>query len=374
MGRVLELMDLLTLFLGFNNKLAGSYEDSVYDPNLVEKARKLVLLNPTCIHGVGDVFAIFSAFNYLNFAVKQNKNIGYGFKSKLENFALYVFHKYTGIDLYVDNDNGIPILFVSIYGFVFSFHSVSFKNLSFKSALERETPIYFDGIRKQEHASRIFSYALDKREAINNLNMNSSNNRGSYRQSEPNDSRESPSKKPHSSSYNGNLNVNVDLYNINDIIRDFHLDFLCTTKETRNNIAIVISTLYLYKDIVSSSSPQLPLEIQKGLLRDIIIHSYSVIECIELEVGAKLKGERRNSGSTRKESQQLDSEYLKAFKNHFSMSGDTKTFYDQYRIDRNNVHLSKNQNIYDDDVYSTKTVEKYIRFLMNYLDFLYHNF
>lgn len=64
-------------------------DNEIVDPKLVNVSQRII--QNSVANTLGDAFALISAFNYLNFAVKQKPEVGYEFKSLLEN-ATYAIH------------------------------------------------------------------------------------------------------------------------------------------------------------------------------------------------------------------------------------------------------------------------------------------
>lgn len=131
---------------------------SLVDDNLVLKASYFI--RKCTINNVDDAFLVFSSFNYLNFAVKQEgykKLIGYFFKSKLNEPIIKCIDKKLPIKFNLSYDKDMAILYVGFDNFVFSFHNPTLDN-ELKDKLTDD--VDFDNVYKQKAAAFIFKKAL----------------------------------------------------------------------------------------------------------------------------------------------------------------------------------------------------------------------
>ena len=331
-------------------------DNEIVDPKLVNVSQRII--HNSVANTLGDAFALASAFNYLNFAVKQRPEIGYEFKSLLEN-ATYVIHTADKNVLFyysIQED----ALYISFYSFVFSFHCPGL-SVSLKRRLSQEQPIQFDGIRKQKCAGSILKCAL-KNPDCTYLNRLDDDNNGNYSKY---------TRSNNTMNKNSNcLKMTYDYYpySLNDIIRDYHLRELTTSKDYCNNIAIVIKSLFNYHDMINSNMFVNEPYLERAMFREIITQSYSVLEVIELEIGALLLHINRQ---TKSDDEQCRKELDRRVKN---IGDKEKRKMDEFRQLRNNVHLSKSQSIADEPQYSRKNVEYWFNFMKEYVNYLYMNY
>jgi hypothetical protein len=220
----------------------------------------------------------------------------------------------------------------------------------------KTNPISFDGIRKQPVAELILKSAL----TFNDLTIYKP------KKQPTNTYVESTRSKAESKI---NINFSFTPYNVDTIIKELHLYELTTTKVTADNIANVIQTLYFYMDSINGYGDKLPTTIRQTLFREIIIESFSVIQCIQLEVGALLLNKIRNSHQSRDD----DKECFEAFETIAYLKPNSKEemIFKKYLSARNNVHLSKYQNIMDVTTYNAETVAEYINYMNQYIDYVY---
>lgn len=135
---------------------------NIVEDRLVKKSFNIIeYVKP---NSVNEAFLIYSAFNYLNFAVKQgeeNKSkITYKFKGKIENLTVLAEKTNSKIKFYLGIDKNMSILYVKFEDFIFSFHRVNFKNKCNIEYFSSKEPIIFDNLKKQVYAKQILEFAL----------------------------------------------------------------------------------------------------------------------------------------------------------------------------------------------------------------------
>ncbi len=311
-------------------------------------------------------FFYFAAINYLNAATKHNKAIGYRFKSCLPRIVTECYKKrIPDVRFYLTKDGKGEVLYC-LFGesFTFSFHSPSINEPTLKTALERAKPIRFDGIRKQLCADRILQKAADLL-------------KGPTQKAQTAVSK--PSARDQSTSYsnrNGKASsapTNFEIYSIGKVIDDFHLNRLISNPQTRENVAVVISTLYFYADLIRETN--LPHHIRKEFFREMVTQSFSVVEAVEIDIGRLIA--RRNGkdlpsdhGKDPKEDQQI---CVNLCHKEFPMEPSTSRLYTEYKQLRHNVHLCKEQQIINSSYYTEETTEDWFEFMHQYLNYLASN-
>lgn len=297
------------------------------------------------IQTMGDAFLLWSAFNYLNFAANQATG-DYSFKDQMEEAALKTHQAVKEVRFYYEGYQ--DILYVSFYGFVFSFQKVPLRP-KLKDLLSHQAPIVFDGVRKQACAASILKVAMK------NPDLSSHSNPGEYLSSSS------------ETDYGERCTFLVKPYRLSDISDDYyHLRELTSTPEMRRNIAIVIRQMYFYCDLVTKANPPLEPLLERAIYRDIIILSYSVIQAIEIELGSMILGTPRHGNN-----QAYDRRCYDALQDVIAVYGKEKRMMNEYRALRNNVHLSKKQSIETDKAYTRGEVDHWLRFMQQYLDYLY---
>lgn len=303
------------------------------------------LIQKLPVQTMGDAFLIWSAFNYLNFAA--NKNTGdYSFKDQMEEAVLKTHQAIEKVRFYYEAYQ--DILYVSFYGFVFSFQKVPLRP-KLKDLLSRQTPIAFDGVRKQACTTSILKVAMKNPDLSCRLN---------------------PGECPSSSNetdYGERCTFFLKPYRLSDISNDYyHLHELTSTLEMRRNIAIVIRQMYFYCDLATKANPPLEPLLERAIYRDIIILSYSVIQAIEIELGSMILGTPRRGNNPR-----YDQRCVKALHDVINIQKEELRMYNEYRTLRNNVHLSKKQSIETDKAYTRGEVDHWLMFMQQYLEYLY---
>lgn len=166
-----------------------------------------------------------------------------------------------------------------------------------------------------------------------------------------------------------NVNFSFKPYSLEQIISDLRINKVITNQNTIRNIASTVQTIYFYKDLISNNRNNLPIGIIQNLLKELIIQSFSILECIEIELGAKLLNINRNTGNQRKSE---DLECLKAVSNtlRFPSNSIELELYKYFKNCRHNVHLSKSQNIFDTNSLNERNVTTLMSFLTQYIEYI----
>lgn len=316
------------------NQLAGSNQNNklLVDNDLVDIANQVT--NNYTINDAKDAFLYFAALNYLNSVVKIDHSISYKFKSLVQNGVNAVLNKKIyGISMYYNICE--KVTFISFANFIFSFHFVQLDS-SLTKILMNQQIIKFDGIRKHPCGDLIFKEALKIKKIY------------------------------FSQTRNDNYSKSDD---INNIIQTYNLDQIVTNENLKRNIAIVLLQLHYIDDhIINDNIPQY---LNKAFYRDIIILSFSVLEALELEIGAKILRERTDKiYLSNKDRIDNENRFRKAYSDNINMDSETKKYFSNYKFKRNNVHLSKQQVIEFDDDYSKEKVVKFLVFMEEYMNFM----
>jgi len=302
-------------------------------------------------------FTYFTAINYLNFAVKKDKSITYFFKKYVEP-ACYaaVYSRPKGLTIYYNAKERLVL--ASFYGFIYSFHEITFTNMDLAVCLSQSKPITFDGVRKQACANELFAKVIFKKNAPK-----------TSKSIERNESYAEPLKER---KLNGGIRYTFDCdhYPLQEIANDFHLNQLSGSKTLTKNVAIVISTLYFYNDIINSSQPRLPDWLIRSIYREIITQSFSIVEALEIEYGARSVGKEMYAGRSSKVSRKENQKYKGEFDKLIGMDPSTAKMYKHFKELRNNVHLSKEQSIENQSELNAQTVSEFIDFMCQYIQFL----
>ena len=328
------------------------------DQSLVEIANKII--NNCTINNIDDVFLCFSAFNYLNFATKKEKSIGYTFKNKIYDIVYKTLNNgIKNVEFYYEASG---ILYVKFHSFIFSFHSVNMRNLS--DYLMRLPRITFDNIRKQPCADPILRAALTKSNIVynNKVNNNYNNNNNNY-----NYQNNSYSQSNTLSNNYHNMTYSYRPYTVEQMIDVYHIRKFVTTTEAAQNIGTVLCGLYYTFDLVCNSNPPLPVHMAKRFYHEIIVYSYSIIEAIEFEIGAKKLGIVRN---WYQHDRDKDERCAKEFNKYVNIPTNIERKFEAYRNLRNNVHLSKFQNILGQKEYNLKDVNEMVTLMAEYIEYL----
>ena len=163
------------------------------------------------------------------------------------------------------------------------------------------------------------------------------------------------------------FSYSVEFVKLDDIIEEYKLDNLCATKNVKKNIAIAIAHMYYLKEEIDSTKPSLPKHIEKSLYRGIVCDCVNVIEAIEYDLGAKLLEVKRDK--TNKISDKICRSAIMIISD-FASGNKENELYEEYRLLRKSVSLSKNLDIESDSVYSKKDTNKWMNFMKEYLLYL----
>ncbi len=184
-------------------------------------------------------------------------------------------------------------------------------------------------------------------------------------------------------------NIKYYPYSIAQIKKDYHLDVLCPARTAqKENIALSIKLLYFFCDMLKSTFTN---DIEILMCREIIILSYSILDGIVGCLGFKMQ-EQCNKCNRRcsyyfNEMSSSDTEFeneeksFKRAKKHLEdckilyWSKGAKDFHSMYRNYRNNIHLTKNAKVINNDpFYTRESSNKAVEFLQEFIDVLYHNY
>lgn len=180
-------------------------------------------------------------------------------------------------------------------------------------------------------------------------------------------------------------------YSLEDIKKDYYLHNTCVEDTAQlENIAITIQSLYFYHDILVSNT--YPRSIEASLCRTIVIMSYSILEAIVVSLGYKLQCFCANCNmansckfcSNSMFSSTTKNNELFAFQNAdryltdigiINFTDNARTFYNEFRYTRNNIHLERNaQVITNDKMYTKDYCNTAIEFLQNFIEMLNSNY
>lgn len=343
-----------SFFNNLNEVVKEHQNDNEY-PNveLANLAVKIIKNQP--IRNKNDAFLVFSALNYLNYATKKERCIGYSFKSAIKDVVNKIRRANSCADLYYSSQG--DILYAAFDNFLFSFHNPSLDNEQ-KAALSLGRWITFDGIKKQPCATLIFNEAI---RLINSATYVNQNNNVEQTRSviRENNCTNKCTFTP--------LN-----FSIQSIIDHYHLRYITTSEEVATNCALVINLMYFYRDLIKSASPKLDEKIERSLFREMITQTYSVIEAVEIEIGSMLLGVTRPN----KHDLILDQKCISATRKITNIPGGSNEsiLKGEYKRLRNNVHLSKKQSILNDENYTRNSVVMWFSFMEQYLNYLYAQF
>lgn len=323
--------------------------DSV-DNNLVKQSSTIIDI--LRIRTLADAFLVWACFNYLNFAVKKNKAIGYSFKSKIEQ-RIYDTRECRGdVDFYYSYEG--DVVYVSFYGFTFSFHNAGL-SVELKRDLSNERKIVFDGVKKQACATSILLAAF-RNPGLSSLRQNVMQTPFSSKNEATTDDYCHYTFKA----------VNFSFQELCDV---FHLRSLIFEEESIKNTVIIFKEMYFYRGLITTAIPRLDPMVEKALFREIIIAAQSVIDDIELGIGARLLGIERPSKHDPKFDSRCRKELNKIiYVPSSSKEGMTRKSFNQLR---NNVHLSKKQSIATDPAYCAEEITRYLDYMRQYLNYLY---
>ena len=248
-----------SFFNNLNEVVKEHQNDNDY-PNveLANLAVKIIKNQP--IRNKNDAFLVFSALNYLNYATKKERCIGYSFKSAIKDVVNKIRRANSCVDLYYSSQG--DILYAAFDNFVFSFHNPSLDNEQ-KAALSLGRWITFDGIKKQPCATLIFNEAI---RLINSATYVNQNNNVEQTRSviRENNCTNKCTFTP--------LN-----FSIQSIIDHYHLRYITTSEEVATNCALVINLMFFYRDLIKSANPKLDDKIERSLFREMITQTDSVI-------------------------------------------------------------------------------------------------
>lgn len=335
----------------FAKKHQGEMDPDLNNQNAINIAHYGVFDHD--IVDIKDAFFVFASFNFLNASRKRN-NIDTSFVSEISRRINETLKTCPSVKFYYyDSDKG-RVIYVNFYSFIMSYINFPIDS-NLANQLKKMPPINFDGIKKQDCASLILRNAYTQIKASNKVN---------------NQQIIKPTSTQVNTSSGRTSNYSYLPYDINDITRDFHLMELSSTKFTASNMAVVIKTMFFMKDLIDSSNPPLEKEIEKALYREIIVNTYSVVEVVELEAGAQILNQVRNSSN---HDRARDKKYLDALKKEVVIlkNSPEEKFYNEYRQARNNIHLSKKQDILKDGIFAQSKVEEFFSFMSQYLEFIY---
>lgn len=321
------------------------------DYELLERSQYII--SNTAIRNIQDAFLFFSALNYLNACIKVDKACAsYSFKSDIQRGVNTIkYNNIDGISMFYERHE--HLFLINFYDFIFSYHCPGLDDETI-NYLSNQREIVFDGIRKQCVADLILRAAL-KRSTGLSLESDRYNANNSQKD------------------FKGNIKPNCSFlynkYQIEDIIQEFHLHDLTTNKVSAHNIAIVIAEIYFYYDLIKNSVPILDDMLKKALYREIIIQSYSICETLECELGYKYLGLEYSSSLTEDDQNKAKA----ACRCHVikMKEGGASKFYDEFKKQRHNVHLCKNQNIENDPYYNQEHVDYVFLFTRKYIQLMY---
>ncbi len=336
------------------NAAEHQFDNNSVDNSLVK--RSFSTIENLRIKSLGDAFLVWASFNYLNFAVKKDRSIGYSFKRKIERCVYETRAQREDVDFYYEYQG--DVLYVSFYGFIFSFHNASLSN-DLKESLSHQKRIEFDGIRKQVCATSILMAAMKNPGLSNELPI----------QPMVNNSSDIVKQKPKMTDPYTRFSFNAVDFTLDEICEAFNLRYLTTSKESMYNIAIVIREMYFYKDLVNTANPALDPSLEKAIYREIFTQAYSVIEAIEIEIGAMLLGIQRPA----KHDPTLDRRCVAELNKIINVPSSSKEgqMRKKFHDLRNNVHLSKKQSILSDPSYCPEEIYHYLEYMRQYLQYLY---
>lgn len=336
------------------NTLNHQYDNDPVNNDLVKTSFNII--ENLKIKSLGDAFLVWAAFNYLNFAVKKNPSIRYDFKRRIEQRVYETRANRGDVNFYYEYQG--DVLYISFYGFTFSFHNAGLSS-DLKESLSSEDRIVFDGIRKQACATSILLAALKNPDASKNFSA-----QGGRTSQSSNHSQKPKLVDPYTQYTFEAVDFTVD-----ELCDVFHLKYLTTSKESMHNIALVIREMYFYKDLVTRATPELDPELERVIYREIFIQTYSVIEAVEIEIGAMLKGIQRPA----KHDAELDGKCLAELNKIINIPPSSKEgkMRKMFKDLRNNVHLSKKQSIASNPFYSPEEVMNYFEYMRQYLSYLF---
>ena len=187
-----------------------------------------------------------------------------------------------------------------------------------------------------------------------------------------------------------NVTFELPNYSLEQIKNDYYLYDLCVKGTAQlENIAITIQSLYFYHKILIAAN--YPKAIESSLCRTIIIMSYSVLEAIVISVGYKIqhrcqycrhpcvfysnsmfKDEKTHSNEMR--AFQNADEYLRKI-GIINLTAQARAYYDDFRDNRNNVHLARNSEVISrDHAYTRQGCNSAIEFLQSIIELIQNNF
>lgn len=186
------------------------------------------------------------------------------------------------------------------------------------------------------------------------------------------------------------VTFNLPNYSLNQIKKDYYLYDLCVNDTSQlENIAITIQSLYFYQSILVSNDFSRSFE--ASLCRTIIIMSYSILEAIVISTGYKIQNYCkvcRHSCSYCSSSMFKDinthNNEMRAFTRAadflektkiISLTRPAKMYFDNFRDNRNNVHLARNSKVItEDQTYTRNECNSAIIFLQSIIKMIYNNY
>ena len=187
-----------------------------------------------------------------------------------------------------------------------------------------------------------------------------------------------------------NINFNHNIISLDVIKKAYYLNKLGVKGSVQvENIASIIQSIYFYHDLIVKNNIQGILE--RNLCRNIIIHSFSVIEAIVISVGYKIQ--RACLKSSVKHSFCSNSMFshpnpktneIHAFKNadaYLQKIGfldfktvESRRFYVDFRNTRNDVHIIKSDITVDKNPrYTRKYCQQAVTFLQTFFEVFKNN-
>lgn len=187
-----------------------------------------------------------------------------------------------------------------------------------------------------------------------------------------------------------NVTFELPNYSLEQIKNDYYLYDLCVNDTAQlENIAITIQSLYFYHNILIAAN--YPKAIESSLCRTIIIMSYSILEAVVVSVGYKIQNRCQycrhacayysNSMFNDKKTHnnemrafQNAHEYLRKF-GIINLTAQARAYYDDFRDNRNNVHLARNSEVISrDHAYTRQECNSAIEFLQSIIELIHNNF
>ena len=177
---------------------------------------------------------------------------------------------------------------------------------------------------------------------------------------------------------------------LDEIKKNYYLNNLCIkdTSQIENAAIVIRSIMFMHKFLMDN---KLPKDIEASICRNIIIDSYSVIEnavvCLAYKMQSKclqctLQCKHRSNSLWSKNNEHAN--VMKAFDNAdrylketgiINLTKDAKTFYEDYRKSRNNVHLTRNAEIITkDDQFTIKNCKISIDFMRKLFQVMSSNY